>query len=99
MFPVGRSGRREIADALKVFQFNGRLFIVANRSIGPSIFAQQGWIFGVVMAAIVALILIGGIKSIAKVTEKLVPIMVGIYIAGALAVLFAHTTEIPAAIG
>ena len=48
-----------------------------------SIFAQQGWIFGVVMAAIVALILIGGIKSIAKVTEKLVPIMVGIYIAGA----------------
>ena len=64
-----------------------------------SIFAQQGWIFGVVMAAIVALILIGGIKSIAKVTEKLVPIMVGIYIAGALAVLFAHTTEIPAAIG
>ena len=52
-----------------------------------------------VMAAIVALILIGGIKSIAKVTEKLVPIMVGIYIAGALAVLFAHTTEIPAAIG
>ena len=64
-----------------------------------SIFAPQGWIFGVVMAAIVALILIGGIKSIAKVTEKLVPIMVGIYIAGALAVLFAHTTEIPAAIG
>ena len=64
-----------------------------------SIFAQQGWIFGVVMAALVALILIGGIKSIAKVTEKLVPIMVGIYIAGALAVLFAHTTEIPAAIG
>ena len=64
-----------------------------------SIFAQQGWIFGVVMAAIVALILIGGIKSIAKVTEKLVPIMVGIYIAGALAVLLAHTTEIPAAIG
>jgi len=64
-----------------------------------SIFAQQGWMFGVVMAAIVALILIGGIKSIAKVTEKLVPIMVGIYIAGALAVLFAHTTEIPGAIG
>ncbi|MGA1015378.1 MAG: alanine/glycine:cation symporter family protein, partial [Limisphaerales bacterium] len=60
-------------------------------------FAQQGWVFGLIMAAIVALILIGGIKSIGKVTEKLVPLMVGIYILGALAVIFGNLGEVPEA--
>ena len=40
----------------------------------------NGWIFGVVMAVVVAVIIIGGIKSIAKVTDKVVPFMVGIYV-------------------
>ncbi len=62
-----------------------------------SFFAQQGWVFGLIMAAIVALILIGGIKSIGKVTEKLVPLMVGIYILGALAVIFGNLGEVPGA--
>jgi AGCS family alanine or glycine:cation symporter len=38
-----------------------------------SFLAGQGWVFGVIMAGIVAVIIIGGIKSIARVTDKIVP--------------------------
>ena len=64
-----------------------------------SIFYGRGWIFGTMMAVTVGLIIIGGIKSIAKVTDKVVPFMVGIYIIGALVVLGYHAAEIPAAFG
>jgi len=60
---------------------------------------QQGWIFGLVMAALVALIIVGGIKSIAKVTDKVVPLMVGVYIAAAVVVISVNIVEIPAAFG
>jgi AGCS family alanine or glycine:cation symporter len=64
-----------------------------------SFFYGRGWIFGVAMAITVGLIIIGGIKSIARVTDKVVPFMVGIYVLGALVVLGYHFTEIPAAFG
>ncbi|NET32830.1 MAG: alanine:cation symporter family protein [Cyanothece sp. SIO1E1] len=64
-----------------------------------SMFSGQGWIFGLVMAVLIGVTIIGGIKSIVKVTDKIVPFMVGIYILGALIVLGAHFTEIPAAFG
>ena len=49
------------------------------------------------MAVIVAAIILGGIKSIAKVTDKVVPFMVGIYILGALAVILGNLGEVPSA--
>ncbi len=64
-----------------------------------SIFYNNGWIFGTVMAAVVAVVIIGGIKSIARVTDKVVPFMVGVYILGALIVLGYHVTDIPEAFG
>ncbi|NJC24607.1 alanine/glycine:cation symporter family protein [Neolewinella antarctica] len=64
-----------------------------------SIFYGRGWIFGTAMALVVGLIILGGIKSIAKVTDKVVPFMVGVYILGALIVLGYHFTDIPAAFG
>ncbi|MCX2746025.1 alanine/glycine:cation symporter family protein [Mangrovivirga sp. M17] len=59
----------------------------------------NGWMFGLVMAGIVALVIIGGIKSIVKVTERIVPFMVGIYLLAAFVVLFAHADDIIGAIG
>jgi alanine or glycine:cation symporter, AGCS family len=56
-------------------------------------------IIGIVMAILVAIVIIGGIKRIAKVTEKLVPMMAIIYIIASLIIILAHFTEIPAAIG
>lgn len=64
-----------------------------------SFFYGKGWIFGTAMAVVVAFIIIGGIKSIARVTDKIVPFMVGIYIAGALVVIFGNLGEVPAAFG
>ena len=55
--------------------------------------------FGVVIAVIVAIVIIGGIKRIAKVTEKIVPFMAGIYVLGALIILGANYMHIGEAFG
>jgi AGCS family alanine or glycine:cation symporter len=55
------------------------------------------WITGVVLAIAVGAVIIGGIKSIAAVTSKVVPVMAIAYIAGSLIVLFAKADMIPAA--
>ncbi|MBX3293302.1 MAG: alanine:cation symporter family protein [Acidobacteria bacterium] len=56
-------------------------------------------LIGLVMAVLVAVVIIGGIKRIAKVTDKLVPLMAIVYILASLVIIFAHFTEIPTAIG
>ena len=58
-----------------------------------------GWIFGIVMAILVGIVIIGGIKKIAKVTDKIVPFMVGIYVLAALIILGMNVTAIPNAFG
>ena len=57
-----------------------------------------GWAVGLLMAILVALIIIGGIKSIAKITAKLVPFMIVIYIIGAVIVLMMNAAQLPGAI-
>ena len=56
-------------------------------------------IIGIIMAAVVAVIIIGGIKRIASVTEKLVPLMAVIYMLAALIIILMHFSEIPTAVG
>ena len=58
----------------------------------------KGWLVGLIMAALVALIIIGGIKSIARVTSKLVPFMVLLYVVGALVVIGMNFAAVPGAI-
>jgi AGCS family alanine or glycine:cation symporter len=62
-----------------------------------SFMADKGWLFGLVIAIVVGSVIIGGIKSIAKVTEKVVPIMAIIYCTAALIIILFHITEVPAA--
>ena len=52
-------------------------------------------IIGIIIAILVALILIGGIKRIGNVTEKLVPFMVLLYIVLALGVVFVNIKNVP----
>ncbi len=59
---------------------------------------DTGWLYGLVMALLVGVVIIGGIKSIARVTAKLVPLMCGIYLLAAIAVLLTHFTQIPATV-
>jgi len=56
-------------------------------------------LFGVIMAIAVAVVIIGGIRSIANVTDKIVPFMCGIYVVAALIVLAYHIADIPEAFG
>ncbi|MDW5290529.1 alanine/glycine:cation symporter family protein [Formosa sp. PL04] len=56
--------------------------------------SNGGMYFGLVMAAIVAVVIIGGIKRIASVTEKIVPFMAGIYVLASLIILIANYSHI-----
>lgn len=62
-----------------------------------SIFFGQRWVFGLIIAVLVFLVIVKGIKSIAKVTDKLVPSMVAVYVISGIVVLSYHFTQIPEA--
>lgn len=64
-----------------------------------SVFFERGWIFGLIVAAVVALIIIGGIKSIARVTDKIVPAMVAIYLFAAIVVIVMNVDKLGWAFG
>ena len=53
---------------------------------------------GLALMVVTALIVIGGLKRVAAVTEKLVPLMALFYIAGALIIVVMHAGNIPAAL-
>ena len=57
------------------------------------------WVIGIVIAALAAVIVIGGVKRIASVTEKLVPIMAILYLLGGILVLCVNIKNVPAAFG
>lgn len=61
--------------------------------------ADRGWLFGMVLALAVGLVIIGGIKSIAKVTSKVVPFMALFYCIGALVVITLNAEALPFALG
>lgn len=56
-------------------------------------------LFGLVVAALVGLVLLGGIRSIASVTSRLVPAMAIMYVLACLVVILANVTAVPDAIG
>lgn len=62
-------------------------------------FQMPPWIMGVVVALLGAFVFLGGVKRIASVTEKIVPIMAVLYIAGCLVVLIANFRNLGNAFG
>lgn len=57
------------------------------------------WVYGLVMATLVGIVIIGGIRRIAEVADKIVPAMVCIYVLAALFILFDNFSVIPTAFG
>ena len=79
-----------------MFQVNQAFQLVENITGGESSFLyQKGWLFGIVMAILVGVVIIGGIKKIANVTDKIVPFMVVIYVSASLFVIFSNIKMIP----
>jgi len=64
-----------------------------------SFWSDKGWLFGTILALVIGSVILGGIRSIAKVTEKVVPLMAIIYLSTALYILGYHFTQIPTAVG
>src|SRR5690606_11925027 len=65
-----------------MFQSNQAFVILSGQF--PAL-AGHGVLFGIAVAVLVGVVIIGGISSIAKVTEKVVPLMAAIYVIAALA--------------
>ena len=76
--------------------------MVQSNSIGANVEAAFGiptWITGVILVAICGFIFIGGVQRLASVTEKIVPVMAGIFLLGGLAILIARIQYVPATFG
>ncbi len=83
-----------------MFQANQSFQQIVNVTGGAESFmADKGWLFGLIVAGIVGAVIIGGIKSIARVTEKVVPFMAVVYCTAAVIIILANITEVPAAFG
>ena len=75
--------------------------MVQSNSIGSTMntaFGIPTWVTGLVLVAICAIIFIGGVQRLAAVTEKIVPIMAGIFLTGGLVILAIRFRYIPATI-
>ena len=76
--------------------------MVQSNSIGETFsnaFNVPTWIIGVVLVAICGFIFLGGVQRLASVTEKIVPIMAAVFLAGGLIVLIARIKYVPATFG
>ena len=75
---------------------------VQANSIGSVVntaFGIPTWVVGIVLAAICVFVFIGGVKRLASVVEKLVPIMAIMFIFGTIILLMINITKVPEAFG
>lgn len=82
-----------------MFQSNQAAAIFIDVTGGTeSFFAQQSWLVGLLLAVAVGVVIIGGIKSIAATTARLVPGMALLYVLCALTVILMNYQALPGAI-
>jgi len=96
----------------KVLAFLYAVFVVGGSFGGGNMFQSNqaaaqfkllfgldsGFFFGILMAVLVGIVIIGGIKRIGRVTEKVVPFMGIMFVGASLVILFMNIEVIPAAI-
>ena len=83
-----------------MFQSNQAAAILIDvTGASNSFFYDKAWMLGLAMAVVVALVIVGGIKSIARTTSKLVPFMAVLYLLLALLILALNFERLPNAIG
>ncbi len=70
-----------------------QIALAANRQFGVPL-----WVTGLLLSVLVGLVILGGIKRIGAVVERLVPAMIIFYFVGALVVVLTNVTQVPAAI-
>ena len=102
----GMPGGKVLAVLFAIFcilgSFGGGNMFQANQAhqqLAGILGDYPGWITGVVFAAIVFAVIVGGIKSIAQVTEKIVPFMGVLYVGSALLIILMNIGNIGWAFG
>ena len=78
-----------------MFQVNQTIEILTT--VSPAV-GDYNWAFGILFAVLVALVIIGGIKRIGRVTSRIVPIMCLLYVAASLVIILSHIGQVPAMI-
>ncbi|EDQ34233.2 amino acid carrier protein [Hoeflea phototrophica DFL-43] len=103
---LGLPGGKILAVLFSIFcilgAFGGGNMFQANQAhaqIAGIVGDYPGWITGIVFAAVVFAVIVGGIKSIANVTEKVVPFMGILYVGAALVILLVNYDMIGWAFG
>ncbi len=82
-----------------MFQSNQAYVQMLNITGGEDSFLYgRGWLFGLLMASTVALVIVGGIRSIAATASRIVPTMAALYIVSALIIIAMSAEHLPAAI-
>jgi len=96
-----------LATIFAIFMIGGALgggnAFQVSQSLGAvkgqiSLFVDYPWAFGLILALLVGAVILGGVKSIANTTEKIVPTMVFIYVTASLYILVVNFSLIPDAI-
>ncbi|MCA9151983.1 MAG: sodium:alanine symporter family protein, partial [Planctomycetales bacterium] len=83
--------------------FGGGCAFQVNQSLGavrqtfPAL-AGHEWVYGLIMTGLVGIVIIGGIRRIAAIAEKIVPLMCGVYVAACLFILLKNAALLPNAI-
>ena len=82
-----------------MFQSNQAVVQLVNVTGGEaSFFSTRGWLVGLVLSAVVGVVIVGGIRSIASVAAKIVPFMALLYISAGLYVIAVNAAELPRAL-
>ncbi|TNF36846.1 MAG: alanine:cation symporter family protein [Deltaproteobacteria bacterium] len=86
---------------ITISSFGGGNMFQANQAaaLWETSFGVPTWVTGLILVVLVGLVIVGGIKRIGRVTDKLVPTMVFLYVGGALAVIFVHIDLVPGVFG
>lgn len=82
-----------------MFQANQAYAMVAKVFGEDTLIGSTPSLFGLILAFFVAIVIIGGIKSIARVTATLVPVMAVVYLAAALYIVLSNIGQVPHAFG
>ncbi|MEM8718944.1 MAG: alanine/glycine:cation symporter family protein [Cyanobacteria bacterium P01_G01_bin.39] len=99
--PLGKALAGLFAILCIAGSFGGGNMFQANQSyaaISNVIPGIPSWLFGIAVAILVGIVIIGGISRIAAVTDKVVPLMAVVYVLACLLIILSNITQIPNAI-